>query len=192
MGQRIIVAMSRTLHFKVETIGENIAPSARGAGSRSGVALQERVSDVSCRESRQRDETVGPLTEPLAFELGATAMLIAAVRSGKPIGKTQVAFVRLAKQQQTLRRIALSVVSDPYVAANDRLDAARTRSAIELHQTEYIAEVGQANGRHAISQRSSDSLIDANHAIHNRIFAVQAKVDETRFTHEVQFYSLTD
>jgi hypothetical protein len=72
---------------------------------------------------------------------------------------------------------------DPHVATGDRLHALRARGAVELHQAERVAEVGQRERRHAVVRCRRDRVVEAYRAVDDRELAVQPQVDEGGIEH---------
>ncbi len=105
-------------------------------------------------------------------------MLVAPVRARQPVGEPQVAGARLREQQRAERLVALGVVRQPDVAAEDRLDAARARRLVELDEAEGVGEIGDRERGHGVRRRRRDAVVDAHRAVDDRELAVQAQVDE--------------
>ena len=119
-------------------------------------------------------------------------MLIAAVGAGDPVGKLEIAFARLAQQQQPMRHITLRVVSEPRIATNDRLYPTAARRHVEFDHPKNVAEVGERERRHDVCSGRSNCVVDANHAVDDRILAMQSQMDETDGSgtvHGVEFYA---
>src|SRR5262245_55430371 len=97
---------------------------------------------VAERRTRKRNQAFRPqLSEPTGSDLGAAAMPVVAIGAGQQLAQAQVAGAVLAQQQQSVRLVAVLLVGDPNVAANDGFDARLTRRLIELDQTEDVGEV---------------------------------------------------
>jgi hypothetical protein len=79
-----------------------------------------------------------------------------------------------AQQQQARRLVALAIVSDPDVAADDRLHPRGARRLVELHHAEQVGQVGKRERRHAVFRGARHRCIDAHDAVSDGEFAVQA------------------
>ena len=157
---------------------ETAPPIGGRALRRRGVALQQRLADVAVARAGQRDQAVGAFVEPLAAKLGAAAMLVACDRRATA-SRTSAGSPRASRRAAArARAVALAVVRDPHVAADDRLDAARARRLVELDEAELVGEIGERERRHAVGRRRGDGVVDAHRAVDDRVFAVQAQVDE--------------
>ena len=77
-----------------------------------------------------------------------------------------------------MRCVALGIVRHPDVAADDRLDALGARGLVELDHAEHVAQIGQGQRGHAIGRCGGDRIVEAHHAVDDRILAVQAQMDE--------------
>ena len=68
----------------------------------------------------------------------------------------------------------------------------RARRLVELDHAEDVRQVGERQRRHVVGEGGADRVVDAHHAVDDRILAVQAQVDEADNAgraHGVQFYS---
>jgi hypothetical protein len=83
---------------------------------------------------------------------------------------------RLRQQQRAKGLVALGVVGQPDVAAEDRLDPVRARRLVELDEAERVREIGDRERRHRVGRRSRDRVGDAQRSVGDREFAVQAQV----------------
>ncbi len=100
-----------------------------------------------------------------------------------------IAAIVLAEQHQAARLRALALLAQQCVHADEGLDPARQRRAVELHEREEIALVGQRHGGHAepragIHEALARELavlvlaLHAHDAVHERILGVNVQVDE--------------
>ena len=97
-----------------------------------------------------------PSSNHSRLQLRAAAVLVAAVGARQPVGELQVAGARLREQQRAERLVALGLVREPDVAAEDRLDAARARRLVELDEAERVGEIGDRQRRHGVRRRRRD------------------------------------
>ena len=121
--ERVVVGTAGALHLEVEAAGKELRPGFRAASrAPRGVALQQRLADVAVARAGQRDQAFGAVdANHRCRQLGATAMLIAAVGARQPVAQPQVAARLGAEEQRAKRRVALGLVREPDVAAGDRL-----------------------------------------------------------------------
>ena len=61
---------------------------------------------------------------------------------------------------------------------DDRLDVELLRRLVELDRAKHVVQIGQGHGRLAIAGRSGYGVIDADGAIDDREFGVEAEVDK--------------
>ena len=52
------------------------------------------------------------------------------------------------------------------------------RRLVELDHAEHVAEIGERQRGHAVGGRRCDRVVDAHHAVDDRVLAVQAQMDE--------------
>ena len=132
-GHQKLVGLARALHLEVVAAGEEGGPVAGGLRGAGDVALRQRLPDVAVARAGQGDQAVGAFPEPLAAQLGVAAVLVLPVAARKPVGEPQVARARLREQQNAIGLVALGVVRDPDVAAEDRLQPPLPRGAVVKH-----------------------------------------------------------
>ena len=123
--------------------------------------------------------------EPVLAQLDAAAILVLAIGAGQQVAQLVVAIACAAQQQQTPRLVAIGVVADPHVAADDGLDALAARGLVELHQREHIGQIGQRQRRHAVLLRLLDGIAHAHDAVDYGKLGVEAEMDESGVGHGV-------
>src|SRR5690606_2022382 len=140
-----------------------------------------RRTDVAAHRPRQTQQ-VGrrAVLEPLATQLGAAAVLVVEVGARQQLGQLAIAGAVAADQQHPVRLVALGLVLDPDIDADDGLDALAARALVELDHAEQVGEVGDAKRRHAVVGRGDDRLVELDDAVGDRVFGVEAKVNEAR------------
>ncbi len=136
------------------------------------------MSRIAVARPRQRDQPFRALVEPLAPQLRAAAIRVASVGPRQPVDEAQVARSGLYEEQRAERLVALGIVREPDVAAEDRLDARAARRLVELDEAERIGEIGDRQRGHRVGHRRTDRLVDAHRAVGDRELAVQAQVDK--------------
>ena len=172
---------------------EEVAARERGGHPLGGefrgldLAGEQQRADVAVTASRQRDqalrEAAVPFLEPLEPHLGAIAMLVLQVRPRQQVTQVQVARAVLDEDGQAERVVAVGVVRDPQVAADDRLDALLARRGIEPHGTEDVGAVRQRQRALPVARRLPDRLVDPNDAVDDGELGVEPEMDETRAAH---------
>ena len=181
---------TQALHFEIKPPGEQPRPVLRQPARIVILPRNQRLADVALMSAGQRNQTAGAdLVEPRLHHLGTAAILVAAVGPGQQFAQAQVTLVVLRQQQYAKRVVAVGLVAQQQVAANDRFDAFATRRLIELDHAKDVAEVGQCQCRHAVGFRRSYCVVDAHNAIDDGIFAVKAEVNERRL-HSALFYGV--
>ena len=108
------------------------------------------------------------LTLLLAFQIAA---------ADQP-GQIAIAGQILAEQHQPCRFTARAPY--PGLDADDGFDASAERGLVELDQREQVTDIGNRHRRHARSSDPLDQFLDANQAIDQGIFGVQAQMNERR------------
>jgi hypothetical protein len=58
------------------------------------------------------------------------------------------------------------------------------RGRVELDQPELVREIAERERRHPVCRRCGDGVVDAQRAVRDRKFAVQAQMDKTGRRHE--------
>ena len=176
--ERIVVGVTGALRFEVIASRKSCRPFARGPLPAAAIALQQRMADVAVARARQCDQPVRSIIEPLTPDFRAPAIRVGAISASEPVGELQIAGARGHEQQRAKRLVALGLVREPEVAAEERLDARAARGAVELDQAEHVGEIADRQCRHGIGHGRLNRLVDAQSAVDDREFAVEAQVDE--------------
>ncbi len=172
---------------------EEVAARERGGHPLGGelrgldLAGEQRRADVAVTAARQRDqalrEVAVPFLEPLEPHLGAIAMLVLQVRPRQQVAEVQVARAVLDEDGQAERIVAVGVVRDPQVAADDRLHALLAGGGVETHGAEDVGAVRQGQRALPVARRLPDRLVDPNDAVDDGELGVEPEMDETRTAH---------
>ncbi|GIX22595.1 MAG: hypothetical protein KatS3mg121_1378 [Gammaproteobacteria bacterium] len=173
----LFVLAADALHLEIEAVLEHRQMARHHRLGQCLVLGDEGVSEFALHAAGQGDQAVARLLQPLEAQLGPPALLALTVGAGEQHGELPVAFAVSAQQAQAMRapgRLAL----DPDVGPDQRLDAGGQRRAVELHQGEQIAFVGEGDRRHAGIAHGGDQLRDADDAVGQRILAVHAQMNE--------------
>ncbi len=99
----------------------------------------------------------------------------------------QIAGAVLHQHRHAGRVIAIQIVGDPQIAADDRLDAAFARRQIKAHRTEHVGAVGQRQRALPVRRRLGDRVVDSHDAVDDRKLRMQAKMDKLRAAHRYDF-----
>ena len=119
-------------------------------------------------------------SQPLGAHLGAALVLVGQPGARQQFAQLQVAHAVLRQQQQARRLVAVVVVGDPDVDADDRLDALAARCLVELDHAEQVGQVGDGQRRLLVLGRRLDHVVDAHQAVDDRVLRVHAQMDESR------------
>ncbi len=173
--------MPGALDLDVEGVRKQPRPVGRELFGEREVAGRDRRADVAAHRTRQAQQRAcGTILEPLAAHLGAAAVLVLEVGARQQLAQLTIARAVLADEQHALRLVALGLVADPGVHADDGLDALAARALVELDHAEQVGEIGDAERRHAVGRGGGDRLVELDDAVGDRIFGVQAEMHEAR------------
>ena len=162
-----------TLHLDVERAREIRGPGARHRVGRLRPVGGQCGGDVAALGAREDDEPRSA-REPLALHFGPPAPGVLHVGARKDVAEGQVAVAIAAKHDDAMGRIAILLVGEPEVAADERLHAFRARGHVELHGAEKVRAVGDRERRHRIGCRGGHRVVHARDAVDDRILRVQA------------------
>ena len=184
--------LTGALHLDVEMPGEKRRPAPRATFGGGQIAVAERHADVAELRARQCDQAARralPLQvfQPFGADFGAPAMLVGQPCLGQQFAQLQVAGTIFHQQQQARRLVTVFVVADPGIAADDRLDALAARRLVELDHAEQVGQVGDGQRRLAVGGGGAHRIVDAHQSIDDRIFGMQAQVNELRGSHGRHF-----
>jgi hypothetical protein len=186
---RFLVRLAGALHFDIKVVRENARPALRGFFGAHHVALVDGRADVAELGAGQHDQAIrlvmvgmqfratrGQRFEPFDAHLGAALVLVGEPGLRQQIAQLQVAGVVLGQQQQAVRFLAVVVVGDPRVDANDRFHALAARRFIEAHHAKQVGQVGDGQRPLLVFGGRSHHVVDAHQAIDDRVFGVHAQV----------------
>ena len=175
------VRLTGTLQLDVEALRKQFRPELSVLFCLARIVSQQRMSDVAEMGARQCNQPVrAAYSQPFLFDLGAATMLVGAIGAREPVAELQVTYAGSAQEQGAVGLVAVGFVGDPDIAADQRLEPLAARSLVELHHAEEVGQIGQREGRHAVRRRGGHRVVDADDAVDDRVFAVQAQMDELR------------
>ena len=101
-------------------------------------------------------------------------MLIGAKGARQQLAQRAITGGVFAQQQQAMGLVAIVGISDPNIAAENRLDPQTTRGAVEFDRAEQIVKISQRQGRHVVCLGARQHLVQPHDTIDHGILAVQA------------------
>ena len=184
--------MPRPLHLDVIAVRKACRPGACALLGGRGIAVEQRLADIAEHGARQADQVAGrAIVEPFGAHLGAATVFVGAIGFGQQLAQLAVALAVAADQQHPAGLVAIGVIRDPRIDTDDRLDPLATRALVEFDHAKQIGQIGDAQCRHAVGGSAGNGLADLHDSVGNRVFGVQAKMDEAGFggrVHGAEFY----
>ncbi|MCY1227059.1 hypothetical protein D9M72_393170 [compost metagenome] len=182
--------MAGTLQFDIEALREHRCPVLRGTARALGIAVGQRHADIAAHRTGQRDQAGGErhvvfarLQEPRRIDLRAATVLVAQPRARQQHAQVQVAAPVLHQQQQARGLVAVFGIGQPDIGPDHRLHALAARFLVIADQPEGVGKVRQRECAHAIGGSGLDGVIEADDAVHDGVFGMQAEVDEAGCGH---------
>jgi len=173
-----LVGMADAAQFQVVAIPEQGRGCSQQRPRLCLAAGEERSADRAFPPSGERNQAIHALLiQPAPLQQRETAALALAIQSRDQPGQMTIASGILAQQGQAAGRLGLPFVN-PQVDSGDGLDALAPGCFVELHQTEQIGLVGDADGRHVQLARPSHQRLDTHHPIHQGILGMYTQMDE--------------
>ena len=192
-GQRRVRAghvarVARALQFEIEAARKQRRQPLCGQYGGIGPAGHQMRADfaVPCTGQRNQPRCArsGVGLEPLESQFRTVAMLVFEEGPRQQRAEIQVPGAILRQQQQAVGVVAVDIVRDPDVAAENRLDPLAPCSLVEAHRAKDIGTVRQGQSALAVRRRLGHHIVDAHDAVDNRELRMQAKVDELRTAHD--------
>jgi hypothetical protein len=179
------------LQLEVEAARKQPREMARDRRGAAGVTCKQRRTDGTAVGPRQRDQTAAELGQPLPLDPGLRALDVGRPRAREQFAQVQVAAAVLHQHEQPARLLVACRAGHepvgqrlhPQVGAEDRLDTRAAARLVELDRTEQVREVRQRQRRLTVGPRRGGGIVDAQRAVDDRVFAVQAQVDERHRGH---------
>ncbi|MPN14876.1 hypothetical protein SDC9_162205 [bioreactor metagenome] len=145
-----------------------------------GVAVEQGLTDVAHHGAGQADQfTRRAVIQPGTTQFCPAPILVLEIGPGQQFAQLAITRAVLADQHYPPGFVALDLVLDPGIHPNNGLDALAAGPLVELDHAKQIGQIGDAKRRHAICRRSRDGLIDLDDTVGDRVFGVQAEMDET-------------
>ena len=167
--------MAGALQLQVITAGEACRPFARQALGRVRLTIHQRLPHFATQRAGQADQVRrGLRRQPVGAQLSAATVLVFQIRTREQHAQLAVARAVAAVQQHAMRLVALCVIGDPAIHADDRLHSAPARALVELDHAEQVGEVGNTQRRHAVVGGGLERVINLNDAIDHRELGVHA------------------
>ena len=107
-------------------------------------------------------------------------MLVVQACAGEQFAQAVVADAVLHQHEQAEGLVAVLVVGDPQVGAEDGLDPGLARGAVEAHRPEHVGQVREREGALAVGGGGLHRIVQAHDAVGDRELGVQPEVDEGR------------
>ena len=176
-----LAGATQALQLDVEAPRQQALPIIDRFGAARAAPGRERLADLAMLAAREAYEPFERRRlEPILEQHAATAdrPLHRALREQR--AQALESRLVLAQQGQARRLTIFVRVGDPDVGADDRLHAARQRRLVELHERRDVALIRDRARRHVPLGDGVDERVDAQQAIDERIFRVDAQVNEAR------------
>ena len=177
--QRLLALATDARDLEVVAVAETLAPEREVPRRVGGLAERQRAADIAVGAAGQRDQPADPLgVQPIALDERQVALATVDVGPADERREVAVAALIHAQQRDTARLGALAALGHQQVDADDGLHAARHGIAVELHHREQVHLIGDRHRRHAGLGHRLHEFRDAHHAVDQRVFGVQAQMDE--------------
>jgi hypothetical protein len=136
------------------------------------------VADIAIPGAGQAQEVTGATRiQPFATQFGPPPVLVLDEGPGEDLAQLAVTLAVPADQQHPGRLVALDLVGDPAVGADDRLDALAAGTLVKLDHPEQVGEIGDAKGRHAVSSGAGNGRIHLHDPVGDRVLGMETQVD---------------
>ncbi len=176
---RALAGASEPLHLDVEALRQQRAPVVEDLGRARIAARRERATELAGLRTRKPDQTLERADgKPLLEHDVAARDHPARGAAREQRAQALEAQAALAQQRQPCRLAVVGRLRNPDIRADQRLDAAVERGAIELHERRDVALIGDRTGRHPELVERVDERVDAHDAVDERVLGVDAQMDE--------------
>jgi hypothetical protein len=188
LNDGLLLRLAVALHFKIERPRENNRPSLGTLAGQIKIAVQQSLADIAQMRAGQRYQTIAAqFAKPFAANFSPVAPALDQISLAQQLAQLLVADTIACQQQQAIGVVRRIRVGDPHIRPGNRLDPFATRPGVELDQPEQVAEIGHRHRRHAVARRALDSVANADDAVGDGVFGMEAKVDVARGVHGRHF-----
>ena len=191
LGLHRITHITGALQLQVEPAVKRRGQPLRSKRGRFWLTGKQGGTDCTMPRAGKRNQPLCRSTlalfEPLDSDLGAVAMWIFKISTRDQLAQIQIAGAVLHQHRHAGGVIAIKIVGDPQITADDRLDTAFARRQVKAHCTEHVGAVGKRKSALPVRRRLSDRIVDSNDAVDDRKFRMQAKMYKLRAAHRYDF-----
>ena len=173
----LLLGPASALHFQIEPVREQLPPIRQPGLGLVEPVVEQRLPQFALAAAGQGDQALGIAAQPGVIEHWHAALLAFEIAAAHQPGQMAITGQILAQQHQPGR---LALPPHPDLDPRDGLDPGPERGLVELDQGEQVAHVGHRHGRHPGGGDLLDQTLDADQPVHQRIFGVQAQVNERR------------
>ena len=174
---RLFLGSAGALHFQIEPIREQFAPVRQPGLGLVQPVIQQRPPQFALAAPGQGNQSFRAAAQPGIVEHRHAPLLAFLIAATDQPGQVAIAGQVLTQKHQPGRfTLALYPNLDP----GDRFDPGPQRGLVEFDQSKQVAHVGHCDRRHSGSSDLLDQAFDADQPIHQRIFGMQAQVNEIR------------
>ena len=176
-----LVGAAGTQEFQVIAIAEGRQPVIQTLFRQRLVAGEEGLPHIPRRAAGEGDEALRRRRDPVALDLGQRRPLLALeIGAGDEAGQVEIAGLILRQQHQAVGLAGVFRVAHQHLGADDGLDPSGQGGLVKTHQTEEVELIRDGDSRHPGFPHGLDHGLDAQEAVHQRIFTVDVEMNEGR------------
>ena len=184
---RLVGGAPNALKLKVKRVGKATGPVQCELGGKLGVSRQQGLTNFALRRPRKGDEPIGRL-QPIASDFAPFAPGILQPGSRKQVTQTQIARLIGGDQKQTMGLVAVRLVGNPDIGAENRLNPCGPRSLVELDPAEGVTQIGDRHRRLPVRLCGGNQRVNTHDRINDRVLGMDTQVQKVRISHRPQFY----
>ncbi len=167
----------RTYQFQIEAPREAPHPGFQILGQQ-GAGGPRTVHEQPVDAPRQRDQALGGRVQPGAVHPRDPLLLAFLPGPRDQPRQVAVAGIVLRQQRHPCQAAVGARIAYQHVGPDDRLHALCDRGAVELHQPEQVAMIGNRDGRHAAIDDGLHQRLQPHQAVDEGILRMHPQVHE--------------
>ena len=163
------------LYFQIVAIRKDLQPFSQQGSGEVRLAHEDCLPYVTLTSAGQGDQSFGGAPQPGMPYPWHAAGLPLGIAAGDQPGEMKVTSTILAQEDQVAADTTC-LIEDPDFTPNDRFNTRLLTGPVELDYGIKVTQLRKRQGRHSHSYRLPDQIRDPDHAIHERVLAMEMQM----------------
>ena len=184
---RLVGGAPDALKLEVKRVGKTTGPVQCELGGKLGTPRQQGLTNVALRGPRKGDKPLSRL-QPLAPDFAPFAPGILQPGPRKQFTQAQIPGLIASDQKQSMGLVAVHLVRNPDISAENGMNPGSPRSLVELDPAEDVTQIGNRHRWLPIRLCGGNQRVNTHNRINDRVLGMDTQVQKVRISHRPQFY----